>query len=194
MNLIKTFWDQYIGLFSDPDNKVKLAAWAITIANLSFLITFLIRPLRQWLFGFFKKTKLESGIKSNNNQTQNIFTESKSVETYQISNIDPLTIKNEIKKAPLFQQEQIASHYIGLYVRWSLQLFQINKREKNNVNAISTTLNDRGYPDIDFDTNTDQYPFLKVANDSKKFEITGRIIKCSTYHISIDVITLKELN
>lgn len=62
MEQLKHFWDWYIGLFSDPDNKIKLAAWSATVATIAFAITFLIKPLRTWFLGLFKKVQVKAGI------------------------------------------------------------------------------------------------------------------------------------
>src|SRR5258708_29011173 len=52
MQETQNFWDWYIGLFSDIDNKVRLAAWAATVTSSSFLIT-----LYNLLRNVFSKTK-----------------------------------------------------------------------------------------------------------------------------------------
>lgn len=62
MEHLKHLWDWYIGLFSDPDNKIKLAAWSATVATITFTITFLVKPLRNWFLGLFKKVKVKAGI------------------------------------------------------------------------------------------------------------------------------------
>jgi hypothetical protein len=42
MKLFTWYWS----LFSDQDNKVRIAAWAATVASITFLLTFIIKPLR----------------------------------------------------------------------------------------------------------------------------------------------------
>ena len=53
--MITTFWDWYTELFSDPDNKVRLAAWTATVGTCTFLITFFVKPIRKWIWGLFKR-------------------------------------------------------------------------------------------------------------------------------------------
>lgn len=60
--MISTFWHWYIGLFSDPDDKVRLAAWSATLATITFLIAFVLKPSREWIKGLFKKVNVEAGV------------------------------------------------------------------------------------------------------------------------------------
>lgn len=46
MEKFEESWNWYIGLFSETDNKVRLAAWSATIATLTFAIFFIIKPSR----------------------------------------------------------------------------------------------------------------------------------------------------
>jgi hypothetical protein len=62
MQAIIDFWNLYSGLFSDPDNKVRIAAWAATITTLSFIITLVLIPLIKWIKRKFAKVKVEAGI------------------------------------------------------------------------------------------------------------------------------------
>jgi hypothetical protein len=63
MDKIELFLNWYFGLFTDNDNKVKLAAWSATITTLTFIITFFIKPIRVYLLGLFKKIKVVSTIR-----------------------------------------------------------------------------------------------------------------------------------
>ena len=62
MTLLQTFWTWYIGLFSDPDNKVKIAAVTATIAAISFVLTFLVKPLFSHVKGKLSKVKVKTGM------------------------------------------------------------------------------------------------------------------------------------
>jgi len=62
MQTITTFWNWYISLFSDTDNKVRIAAWAATVTTLSFLITIIFIPLIKKIKLKFAKVKVEAGM------------------------------------------------------------------------------------------------------------------------------------
>ncbi len=59
---ITKFWDWYIGLFSDSDNKVIIAALAATVTRLTFVLTFLFRPLYNFIRSKFAKIKVDARI------------------------------------------------------------------------------------------------------------------------------------
>lgn len=106
-------------------------------------------------------------------------------------NIVPINIMKQIQSAPLYQQKEIANHYIGLKIKWILTLFHIYKHETNII-SVSMEFNVGQYPDINFIVDIEKYPILKTANAGKMFEITGKIIACETLHISIELENLKE--
>jgi hypothetical protein len=59
MNILNIFtW--YWNLFRDDDNKVQIAAWATTITTLTFLLTFIIKPLRNYFINVIKVTPTSS--------------------------------------------------------------------------------------------------------------------------------------
>lgn len=62
MTLLTSLWTWYISLFSDQDNKVKIAAVTVTIPAISFVITFLLKPLSSYLKGKLSKVKVKTGI------------------------------------------------------------------------------------------------------------------------------------
>jgi hypothetical protein len=62
MTLFMTFWTWYSGLFSDSDNKVRIAAASATIALISFVLTFIVKPLFSYTRGKLSKVKVEAGI------------------------------------------------------------------------------------------------------------------------------------
>lgn len=62
MQTVIDFWNWYSGLFSDPDNKVRIAAWAATITTLSFIITLILIPIVKSIKRKFAKVKVEAGI------------------------------------------------------------------------------------------------------------------------------------
>ena len=58
--MISNFWHWYVALFSDTDNKVKIAAWTATIATFGFLITTVFLPTFRYLKSKFLKIKVEA--------------------------------------------------------------------------------------------------------------------------------------
>jgi len=60
--MISNFWHWYVALFSDTDNKVKIAAWTATIATFGFLITTVFLPTFRYLKSKFLKIKVEANI------------------------------------------------------------------------------------------------------------------------------------
>jgi hypothetical protein len=63
MQIILSIWTWYINLFSDPDNKIRIAAWTATIGTLTFIITLIIKPLISWQSNKRSKVKVELGIR-----------------------------------------------------------------------------------------------------------------------------------
>src|SRR4051812_12120781 len=61
MNYLKNFWDWYLALYSHEDPKVRLTAWTATLATITFLLVYFIKPLRQWMF---KKKKIPTIVNS----------------------------------------------------------------------------------------------------------------------------------
>lgn len=51
------FFSWYFSLFGDVDPKVKIGAWAATVATLTFVITFIIKPSRNYILSKIKKLK-----------------------------------------------------------------------------------------------------------------------------------------
>lgn len=43
--MIRAFWDSYFSLLTSSDDKLKVTTWAATVGTITFLITFIIRPL-----------------------------------------------------------------------------------------------------------------------------------------------------
>lgn len=60
MQTLLNFWTWYSGLFSDTDNKVRIAAWAATITTLSFVVTIILIPTIRSLKRKFAKVKVEA--------------------------------------------------------------------------------------------------------------------------------------
>lgn len=58
----KEFWNWYFGLFIDPDNKIRIAAWAATVTTVGFLLTFVFKPLLASLRRSFSKVRVKAGI------------------------------------------------------------------------------------------------------------------------------------
>lgn len=57
---LKHFFDWYLGLFSDSDNKVKIAVWTATLATITFVISFILKPSRQYILNKLGNRKKES--------------------------------------------------------------------------------------------------------------------------------------
>jgi len=62
MQTITSIWNWYISLFSDTDNKVRIAAWAATVTTLSFIFTLIVIPLIKKIKQKFAKVKVEAGM------------------------------------------------------------------------------------------------------------------------------------
>ncbi|UPK67941.1 hypothetical protein [Chitinophaga filiformis] len=62
MNELKCAWNWYVNLFSNPNDAVKIAAWATTLTTLTFLLTFLLKPLFKFFTSRFSKLKVSAGI------------------------------------------------------------------------------------------------------------------------------------
>lgn len=45
MESLINFWEWYLSLFSNSDDKIKLAAWAATIATATFMLNFVFKPI-----------------------------------------------------------------------------------------------------------------------------------------------------
>lgn len=108
------------------------------------------------------------------------------------TDIDPKKIGEQISSAPLFQQEAVANHFVGIHVRWTLKLFQILTDSNNKIFVVMNPI-DETYMDIDFFTDIDKYPILKIANRGDRFEVSGKITKCVKYRIDLELTTLKEV-
>lgn len=104
----------------------------------------------------------------------------------------PRTIKDKIDSSPLYQKDEIAKFYVGLLVKWELSLFIIHKREFSKIEVVLHFGNSM-FPDIELDTNTDDYPIFKTAEGGKIFLVTGKIIKCTETRIRLEMTDLEEI-
>ena len=73
MEQIQNFINWYFGLFTDPDNKVRLAAWGTTITTITFIIVYVVKPLRQFVIGLFCKDKVVENVTENPVPSVDIF-------------------------------------------------------------------------------------------------------------------------
>lgn len=62
MESVNNFWEWYLSLFSNPDDKIKLAAWATTIATATFILNFILKPIFLKIKRRFEKIHLEIGF------------------------------------------------------------------------------------------------------------------------------------
>jgi len=59
---MKEYWDFYTGLFTHDNYVVRIGAVTATIAVLTFLITFVLRPLYRAIRNYFAKIRVTIGI------------------------------------------------------------------------------------------------------------------------------------
>jgi hypothetical protein len=114
------------------------------------------------------------------------------VQNTNITEIDLNKIIDQVRSAPPFQQNTIASHFIGLSVCWKLKLFAVYKGENNKIRVTMSPVSGK-YFRIKFETDIDKHPIFKIAEDQKPFEVSGKIINCNAYDIELDLATLKEI-
>lgn len=62
MESLNNFWKWYLSLFSNPDDKIKIAAWAATIATITFVLNFLMKPLFLKIKRRLEKIHLDIGF------------------------------------------------------------------------------------------------------------------------------------
>jgi hypothetical protein len=65
MEQIQHFVNWYLGLYSDPDNKVKIAAWGVTITTATFIIVYVVKPLRKFVLGLFSSNTVVEPTEEN---------------------------------------------------------------------------------------------------------------------------------
>jgi hypothetical protein len=104
----------------------------------------------------------------------------------------PRSIKEKIEHAPLFQKEDVAKNYIGLKIKWHLKLSIIHRMGDANVIVAMKPL-DHIYPKIKFGIDISEHPFLKIAIEDNELIVTGEIIECDEYHITIKLEELLEV-
>jgi hypothetical protein len=73
MEQIEHFVSWYFGLYSDPDNKVKIAAWAASLTTATFIIVYVVKPLRQFVIGLFRSNEVVEPIEENPIPSLDIF-------------------------------------------------------------------------------------------------------------------------
>ena len=143
------------------------------------------------------KTEIGSGVSTKvvNNDIEVVTprVESKSeIVRQKYSKETPRTIKDKINASPLYQKDEIAKHYLGLLVKWELDLFIIHKRKSPQIEVVMS-FGGRLFPDIVFDINTDAYSVFKTAEKGKKFLVIGKIIDCKENVIKLNIIDIEEI-
>ncbi len=79
----------------------------------------------------------------------------------------PIEIREHLKDLPPYQQQEAASHYAGLPVRWRMQFFGL----------LSVTLRVR----------TADYPFLKIAKRGLPVRVSGCIQSVSASGFNVEL-------
>lgn len=139
--------------------------------------------------------------KSNNNAIQIIEKQVNNHHNFKLeentnpdfANIFPIDIKTEIANAPLYQQNKVASHYIGLRINWKLELFHIHERDENIISVGLVPFN-MIYPSIEFDVDIKKHPTFQIAKQRQHYCLKGEIIECSTLKIKIRMESIRELS
>ncbi|MCP5498249.1 MAG: hypothetical protein H7A23_27150 [Leptospiraceae bacterium] len=62
MESLNNFWEWYLNLFSNPDDKIKIAAWAATITTFTFFLNFVGIPLILRIKRSLEKIHLDIGF------------------------------------------------------------------------------------------------------------------------------------
>lgn len=109
-----------------------------------------------------------------------------------IIDIDPNTIKEEINNAPAFQQDNIGNNYIGIKIRWNLELYSIRKNN-GQISSINFYPIKQTGPLITIEADIEDYPFLKFAKRDSLFEVEGKIVICSSFNITIECSKIKPV-
>ena len=109
-----------------------------------------------------------------------------------IVDIDPNTIKEEINYAPAFQQDNIGNNYIGIKIRWNLELYSIRKNN-GQISSINFYPIKQTGPLITIEADIEDYPFLKFAKRDSLFEVEGKIVICSSSNITIECSKIKPV-
>jgi len=109
-----------------------------------------------------------------------------------IIDTDPTTIKKEISNAHAFQQDDIGNNYIGIKIRWNLELYSIHKGN-GQIYSISFYPIKQTGPIITVEADIEKYPFLKFAKMDTLFEVEGKIITCSSFSINIESSFIKPV-
>lgn len=130
---------------------------------------------------------IEKQIHNNHGSTLN---ESANVD---FANILPINIKSEIENAPLYQQQIVASHYVGLRISWDLELFTIFKRDEDLI-LVCLVPEKLLYPNIEFEADLKKYPAFRIAKKGQHYCLKGEIIECTSFNIKIKMESIKELN
>lgn len=62
MENVKNFWNFYIGLFSNDNFAIRIAAFTATLAAITFLLNFIIKPIFKSIKSYFAKISAVLGI------------------------------------------------------------------------------------------------------------------------------------
>lgn len=100
--------------------------------------------------------------------------------------LSPMEIVKEIKSRPSYQQENAANHYVGLKVRWKLNVISVRRQdEKENTVRLFCNVNDN-YPWITvYDVSLTKHPELKILRDGTKLWVSGAIASVQGHDIEL---------
>lgn len=159
------YWDYYISLFSDDDNKIVIAIWALTIALITFLLNFIIKPIYKKIIGYFQEVKVEVGISHQfiqsafgssvgtplltvtitNKTDKTIYINNPSIKTSRkINNEDKFVVP---KPAGMFPKKLEVGEQFGLDYDTNSMYNQILSKLSSNdkISAIITTTSNKKY-------------------------------------------------
>jgi hypothetical protein len=95
-------------------------------------------------------------------------------------NPSPSEIREAIQAAPLYQQEDVAKHYVGLKVKWNLVVQSILKDGEKNITVCLSEKERDLTPWVNIKAGVDEYPSLKFAKRGYKVTVEGHIKKADT--------------
>src|ERR1700712_3835877 len=122
--MLSEFFNWYLNLFSDSDNKIRLTVWTATLATLTFTITFILKPSRKFML------KQIGGLKSKINTHKFPVLQLEADEFGQISPIKDKYFDSKILLAKKLYEVGNTGIGIKLKPNYSLRKFDRFRKEK----------------------------------------------------------------